>query len=278
MARKRKKEAPKTGVVEVRGSAHERNQDEKAPAGLSKVPDRLSSPFKDALSPLKKQLAERAAQAKAEPTQKPVVVRPAYAPAGASSLSTRKGRASAEADRSALSLAMQGVKPLADPRPSRVALTTPRLTTRTAEVAPFASHEESDARKRLDQLVTADVSFQIERDRDYVRGLRSGAQPRLLRELGKRLRANQTLDLHGMTQREARDAVVAFVRKAHKDGLDVLSIVHGKGHHSEGGQGVLRDAVIEALTETPAALRVLCFVTAPEALGGSGALLVELKH
>jgi DNA-nicking Smr family endonuclease len=41
---------------------------------------------------------------------------------------------------------------------------------------------------------------------------------------------------------------------------------------------VLRDSVVEALTETPAALRVSCFVTAPEALGGSGALLVELKR
>jgi DNA-nicking Smr family endonuclease len=173
---------------------------------------------------------------------------------------------------------MQGVKPLADQRPTRVALKTPRPTTRTAEVAPFPAEHENEARRRLDQLVTADVSFQIEREQDYVRGLRHGAQPRLLRELAKRPRANQTLDLHGMTQREARDAVVAFVRKAHKEGLDVLSIVHGKGHHSEGGQGVLRDAVIEALTETPAALRVSCFITAPEALGGSGALLVELKH
>ncbi len=261
MARKRKKGASGGGL-----------EDEQAPA-LAKVPDKLASPFKDALSPLKKQLAERAAAQKATPVSPPVVLRPSTPAPG-----TRKARAQAESDRSALSLAMQGVKPLTDQRPTRVAVTTPRLTTRTAEVAPFKSEEESDARKRLDQLVTADVSFQIERDEDYVRGIRRGAQPRLTRELAKRPRANQTLDLHGMTQREARDAVVAFVRKAHKEGLDVLCVIHGKGHHSEGGQGVLRDSVIEALTETPAALRVACFVTAPEALGGSGALLVELKH
>jgi DNA-nicking Smr family endonuclease len=246
---------------------------EEAPA-LPKVPDRLASPFKDVLSPLKKQLAEQAAAQKAAPPPKPVIVRASSTPAPG----TRKARAQAESDRSALSMAMQGVKPLTDQRPTRVAVTTPRLSTRTAEVAPFKSEEESDARKRLDQLVTADVSFQIEREQDYVRGLRRGAQPRLTRELAKRPRANQTLDLHGMTQREARDAVVGFVRKAHKEGLDVLCIIHGKGYHSEGGQGVLRDSVVEALTETPAALRVSCFVTAPEALGGSGALLVELKR
>ena len=240
----------------------------------NKVPKKLSSPFKDALSPLKKQLAEQAAARAAAPKKKPVVVRPASTPP----ITTRKGRAMVEADRSALSLAMQGVKPLGDARAVRVTLSTPRLTTRTAEIAPFQSEDEGDARKRLEQLVAADVSFQIERDRDYVHGLRHGAQPRVLRELGKRMRANQTLDLHGMTQREAREAVVAFVRKAHKDGLDILCIVHGKGNHSEGGQGVLRDAVVGALTETAAALRVLAFVTAPEALGGSGALLVELKR
>jgi len=262
MADKRKKRQQKRG-----------SSGDEPGLALPKVPDKLVNPFKDALSPLKKQLAEQAAAAKAPPAAKPVVVRSGAAPPGGS----RKARSLADADRSALSLAMQGVKPLADERASRVALTTPRLATRTAEVAPFRSDEESDARRRLDQLVTADVSFQIERDGDYVRGLRRGAQARPLRELAKRPRANQTLDLHGLTQREARDAVVAFVRKAHKDGLDVLCIVHGKGHHSEGGQGVLRDAVVEALTETPAALRVACFVTAPEALGGSGALLVELK-
>jgi DNA-nicking Smr family endonuclease len=263
MARKRKK-----------GHQTEGPGDAEASPARPKVPEKLASPFKDALSPLKKLLAEQAAAQKVPPPPKPVVVRPQSQPAPGS----KKGRALAEAERSALSLAMQGVKPLADQRPSRVAVTTPRLTTRTAEVAPFEAQDERDARKRLEQLVTADVSFQIERDQDYVRGLRHGAQPRLLRELAKRPRANQTLDLHGMTQREARDAVVAFVRKAHKDGLDVLCVVHGKGHHSEGGQGVLRDAVVEALTETAAALRVLGFVTAPEALGGSGALLVELKH
>jgi DNA-nicking Smr family endonuclease len=68
------------------------------------------------------------------------------------------------------------------------------------------------------------------------------------------------------------------VRKAHRRGLDVLCIVHGKGQHSEGGKGVLRDAVLSALTETGAAPLVLAFVTAPDVLGGSGALLVELKH
>lgn len=246
-------------------------QGEDAGFSLPKAPEKLASPFKGALSSLKTRMAAEAAAN--DPKQvKPVVVRtPAPTP-------TRKQKAMAEDDATALSLAMQGVKPLSHERAGRVATTTPRVATRTARVAPFQGTAEDDARKRLDQLVAEDVDFRIERDRDFVSGLRSEAQARVLRELGRAKRASETLDLHGMTQREARDAVSAFVRKAHRDGLRIVCIIHGKGHHSEGGQGVLRDSAIAALTETAAALRVLAFVTAPESLGGSGALLVELKH
>jgi DNA-nicking Smr family endonuclease len=223
------------------------------------------------LSSIKQKLV--AAAAANDPKQvKPVVVRSAPA------VPSRKQRASAADDATALSLAMQGVKPLAHDRAARVAATTPRVPTRTARVAPFQGSAEDDARSRLDQLVAEDVNFRIERDQDYVSGLRSEAQPRVLRELARAKRASATLDLHGMTQREAQAAVSAFVRKAQRDGLRTISIIHGKGHHSEGGQGVLQHSVVSTLTETAAALRVLAFVTAPESLGGSGALLVELKH
>jgi len=57
-----------------------------------------------------------------------------------------------------------------------------------------------------------------------------------------------------------------------------VCVVHGKGLRSEGGVGVLRDAAVDALVDSGAATLVLAFVTAPESCGGSGALLVELKH
>jgi DNA-nicking Smr family endonuclease len=238
---------------------------------LPRAPEKLASPFKGALTGLKQQLAA-AATAKDPKQGKPVVVRSAPPPP------TRKQRGLAEDDATALSLAMQGVKPLGDERAGRVSATTPRVATRTARVAPFQGAAEDEARRRLDQLVAEDVHFRIERDQDYVSGLRSEAPARVVRELSRTKRASQTLDLHGMTQREARDAVSAFVRKAHRDGVHVLCIIHGKGHHSEGGQGVLQESVVEALTASAAALRVLAFVSAPESLGGRGALLVALKH
>jgi DNA-nicking Smr family endonuclease len=239
-------------------------------AVLPRAPERLASPFKGALAGLKKDLEEQAKKAAAKPAVPPPVLR-------AHALQPRKQKKLDEDDATALSLAMQGVKPLEGGKPGRVG-TAPKVESRTARVAPFGRSSEDDARARLDALVAQDVRFRMQLDRDYVEAVRNDAPPRIVRELARRTRAPATLDLHGRTAREAQSEIVSFVRKAHKQGLDVLCIVHGKGQHSEGGQGVLRDVAIAALTETGAAPLVLAFVTAHDALGGSGALVVELKH
>jgi len=260
------------GKRKKRGGKETPTEDGEAPFTLPKAPEKLASPFKDALGSLRKQLVEQEKLAASRPAANKPVPRPVPPPL------TRKQKTLAGDDAVALSLAMQGVKPLSGGRPERVLSSTPRVDSRTGKVDPFGSSAESDARRRLDQLVLGDVSFQIERDRDHVRGLRTGSPSRVLRDLARRVRANRSLDLHGMIQREAREAVTQFVRSGFREGLDILCIVHGKGRHSEGGHGVLRDAVVLALTETVCAQNVLAFVTAPEVLGGSGALLVELKR
>ncbi|HEX5660219.1 MAG TPA: Smr/MutS family protein [Polyangiales bacterium] len=248
-----------------------KDEGEQGPAP-AKVPERISSPFKDALGPLKKQL--EAASKQAEEDRKAAKNKPLPPPRPV----TRKAQKQLDDDGLALSLAMQGVKPLGGDRPGRVGATTPKVPTRTAQVVPFGRSAEDDARARLDALVAQDVSFRIEREGDWVQAVRAGAQPRVARELARRTRASETLDLHGMNQRLARDAVVSFVRGSHKRGISVLCVIHGKGQHSEDGIGVLRDVVIEALTQSAVANLVLAFASASEALGGAGALLIELKH
>ena len=54
-------------------------------------------------------------------------------------------------------------------------------------------------------------------------------------------------------------------------------IVHGAGKHSEGGQGVLGQCTVEALTSGGAAPLVRAFATAHTRQGGLGALAVYLK-
>ena len=267
-----KKKKPRAPLPPLFGGSDgvEPDEPEAAPKPPTKVPERISSPFKQALSGLKKEMDERAKAAAVKPSpvrEPPPIARP-----------MKRSKSLPEDDAMALSLAMHGVKRLDGSQPGRVSAKSPKLESRTATVAPFGESAEEQARARLQALVAQDVRFRIESDRDFVSGVRIDADARVLRELRRRTRAAETLDLHGMTQRESRDAVVSFVRRCQTKGIDIVCIVHGKGQHSEAGLGVLRDAAVKALTETGAAPLVRAFVTAPEQLGGGGALLVELKH
>lgn len=142
--------------------------------------------------------------------------------------------------------------------------------------APLRSADE-EARARLGALVAGGVRFEIEREDELVRGRRVGTPPSVDAELGRRGVAPEgILDLHGKSGAEAERAVVRFVRARQRRGARRLCIVHGKGKHSEGGLGVLRERVIHALTEGGAAPVVLAFSTASQELGGSGALVVQL--
>ncbi len=75
---------------------------------------------------------------------------------------------------------------------------------------------------------------------------------------------------------EAEREVARFVRAAQRRGVRRVCIVHGKGLHSDGGAGVLRERVLHALTEGGAAPVVMAFATAAHERGGTGALMVAL--
>ncbi len=270
MGKKKKPKAPRRplswGALE---GGEPPEQEELAKKPLPSVPARISSPFKQALAGLKKEMDARAkAEEQAKRAPKPAqAVRP-----------FKRDKSLREDDATALSLAMQGVKRLEGKGAPRVSARTPKVESRTAGIAPFGESAEEQARARLQALVAQDVRFRIQSEQDFLSGSRMDSDARVVRELRRRTRVPETLDLHGLIQREAREAVVSFIRRCHGKGLDVVCIIHGKGQHSEAGLGVLRDVVLQALTETGAAPLVRAFVTAPEGLGGSGALLVQLKR
>ncbi|MCG3190264.1 MAG: Endonuclease MutS2 [Burkholderiaceae bacterium] len=81
------------------------------------------------------------------------------------------------------------------------------------------------------------------------------------------------VDLHGLTREAAREALVAFVREAHRRGQRCVRVVHGKGHGSPGRLPVLKDKVQRWLAQRS---EVIAFVQASGAQGGAGALLVLL--
>ena len=82
------------------------------------------------------------------------------------------------------------------------------------------------------------------------------------------------LDLHGLRTEEAREALGAFIRSAHKQGLRCLRVVHGKGLGSPGKTPVLKGRVQGWLVQKN---EVLAFVQARPAEGGGGALVVLLR-
>lgn len=83
-----------------------------------------------------------------------------------------------------------------------------------------------------------------------------------------------TLDLHGKTQEEAEEAVSVFLKDCRAHKIRKISIITGKGLHSEGGVGVLRDVVSDLLEKDGGISEKS---KAPLQYGGSGAFWVILK-
>ena len=118
----------------------------------------------------------------------------------------------------------------------------------------------------------------VERESNgIVSGRRANTHASILDRLeDPHLEVDAECDLHGFTAREADREVLRFVQSSQRTGLRWVRIIVGKGLHSKGGTGTLRDHVVGALSQRSAARYVLAFRTAPQRLGGTGALTVRL--
>jgi len=187
-------------------------------------------------------------------------------------------------DRTAFHDAFAGVTPLGKKtkttgKKRRMVRPDDREARRKAARAAHRAVEEQ-ARARLDQLVAGGSVIEVRRNADGgVEGLRRGAPQRTLRMLAQgELSPEARLDLHGYRKEEVARALNRFARKAHGEGRRTLCLIHGKGSHSEGGRGVLEDAVVNALSKGGAAPLVEAFVTAPTRFGGHGAIVVRMRE
>jgi DNA-nicking Smr family endonuclease len=110
---------------------------------------------------------------------------------------------------------------------------------------------------------------------------------RLKRELARgRSAIDQSIDLHGMTQAQAHQALRGFLVYAQAQGDRLVLVVTGKGAPKVGGleslgfgePGVLRRLVPHWLHAPDLRAIVLGFEEAGRAHGGSGALYVRLRR
>lgn len=89
-------------------------------------------------------------------------------------------------------------------------------------------------------------------------------------------RVDEHLDLHGLKSEEALRRLESFVAEAAGAGARTVRVITGKGHHSPGGRGVLKQRVEEWIVHQ-GRRRVRAFAEAPRRLGGRGAYLLYLR-
>lgn len=103
---------------------------------------------------------------------------------------------------------------------------------------------------------------------------RTGVQDRQFDQLkAGKLPWRHAVDLHGCTLEQAREALLQLMDEARRDAINVVKVVHGKGHVN--GQALLKTAVNGWLRQMP---DVLAFASADARNGGNGAVLVLLRR
>jgi DNA-nicking Smr family endonuclease len=225
----------------------------------------FASPFKD----LKKLLDQRAAEIRPVPPETlPKAPPAAPRPSPVSSLTAAPPQVD---DETLFRQAFEDVRPLGIPRAQRLA------------VAPLAKREivseDAEVLAELSDLVSGQGTFELTETEEYVEGARQGLDPRLLTQLRRgEFSVQAHLDLHGMIQPDAKEALTNFIVDSVRKGRRTVLIVHGRGLRSPGGLPVLKHAAAQWLSHGLAGGYVLAFATARPSDGGAGAVYVMLRR
>lgn len=118
----------------------------------------------------------------------------------------------------------------------------------------------------------------VDEEGPIVCGYRDGGGQGPLKTLLKgKAKAEATIDLHGLSSGVVTRQLPRKLEEKRLSGMTTVLVIHGKGHHSKGGEGVLGPLVHRLLISAPAARITLAFHTADRTRGGHGATLVKLK-
>jgi DNA-nicking Smr family endonuclease len=219
-----------------------------------KKSEAFNNTFKSALSDLKKK--------QAEPAKKPQAPPPPSKP-------SKSKRHQEEDDMSLFLSAMDGVEQITErgeaPAPN------PRL--------PEMIDENAEALAELAEMVAGQGDFTVADTDEYLEGAAPGIDARLLRSLRRGDFSLQgRLDLHGMTQVQAKEAVDRFLTDSRRTNKRCVLIVHGRGLNSPDQVPVLKERMREWLNQKRLGKTVLAFATARPQDGGTGAVYVLLRR
>ena len=155
---------------------------------------------------------------------------------------------------------LEGVTPL-KPSGRIVPTRTPLKTPVRPAVSPVIVADNLSDHGVSDEAVSEYLSNGL--NRMTLRKLRRGEWP-----------PQDSLDLHGLNSDAARRLLVDFLYHATQNSLRCVLVIHGKGWHSKGREGILKGLTRHWLMQHP---QVLAFCEAPQNIGGGGAVLVLLK-
>ena len=161
--------------------------------------------------------------------------------------------------------AMTGVQPLKCDN---------RLVQRPPRPAPVPTQFHRDEAAVLQELLQpVDDPAEIETGEELLY-LRPGYPPRLLRQLRRGFFSSaDSIDLHTMTEKIARDVLLQFIAQANRRGLGCVRVIHGKGLRSQ-GRPVLKLMAQKILRKHPS---VIAFASCRPVDGGTGAVDILLK-
>ncbi len=132
-------------------------------------------------------------------------------------------------------------------------------------------------RRRVDTDPEA-TAFEIDRLGERVEGIAPGVDRAHLRKLRNgEVKRDARLDLHGLSERDAKARVRDTLLRVHQEGGRCVLVIHGRGRHSP-GEPVLKEALYEWLAEAPLGPLVMAFTNATGGDGGVGATYVLLRR
>ena len=187
--------------------------------------------------------------------------------AAAAEAARREAERRAEAERNLFVRAAGAVNPMREHRRVQLAPDQP---------PPIPVQQQLDDQRVLHEAFSDEFDATTLLDVDDALSFR---RPGIGTDVTRKLRKGEwsiqgEIDLHGLRREEAREALAAFLRDAHKRGWRCVRVVHGKGLGSPGKTPVLKGRVQSWLVQKN---EVLAFVQARADEGGAGALVVLLK-
>ncbi len=133
--------------------------------------------------------------------------------------------------------------------------------------------EDFSSSPDLSYLASADEQGHIDSD-DGSSHRKNGIQTRTMRKLKRgHFKVGAELDLHNMTMKIGRTALLEFISEAQSGSLESVRVIHGKGLRSENGPR-LKLMTRQLLRDHP---QVLAYTSCKPVDGGDGAVDVLLK-